>query len=107
MRYLNDSNLQIKDLLPVSNNQLMLTYCYDENVSPIKPDLSVLIASHVTCYARVTLFEKILEIESVCQGDIKNDLVQTFIIYINNISNTSITTILQYFSFTSTPTQLY
>lgn len=73
--YLNDDNIIVKDLIPVSDTQLMLGYTHDESVCPIKPDLSILIASHVTCYARLTLFEKIMEIENVCQGSIETDLV--------------------------------
>lgn len=79
MELLNNRNIIVKDMIPVSSSQIMVSYCYDESVTPIKPDLSILIASHVTCYARVTLFEKIMEIENVCGGDIKNDLVYVYI----------------------------
>lgn len=82
--YLNDPNICVKDLLPVSDAQIMLTYTYDEKISPIKPDLSLLIASHVTCHARITLFEKIMEIENVCGGNIETDLVRTSIFITEN-----------------------
>ncbi len=53
MKYLSDQNLQINDIIDVSDDMLLLTYHFKTDNLPIQGNLSLIIAIFTTSHARV------------------------------------------------------
>ena len=58
-----DPNINVTDLVPVNANLMLANYKLQDNIEPIMPNLSILIALFTTSHARLILYDSLQKLE--------------------------------------------